>query len=129
MEDKRSALYYVFVGAVVVFILAVCWYLCAEPDVSDYRGTATDIRDELGNAGNAQRNAQEHLDNAGRRIDSGLDRVDGVAERIDDATDRIESVQDGNRVIAELVEDSERRITESRAILQAVRERARQDGK
>ena len=122
MEDKKSALYYVFVGTVVVFILAVAWYLCTEPDVSDYRGTATDIRDELGNAGNAQRNAQEHLDNAGRRIDSGIDRVDGVAERIDDATDRIESVQDGNRAIAELVEDSERRITESRAILQGIRE-------
>ena len=122
MEDKKGTLYYVFVCAVVVFILAVCWYLCAEPDVSDYRGTATDIRDELGNAGNAQRNAQEHLDNARGRIDSGIDRVDGVAKRIDDATDRIESVQDGNRAIAELVEDSERRIAESRAILQGIRE-------
>lgn len=125
MEDKKGTLYYVFVGAIVLFVVAVAWYLLYEPDVSDHRGTATDIRTELNNAGNAQRNAQEHLDGAGRRIDSGIERVDGVAERIDDVTDRIESVQDGNRAIAELVEDSERRITESKRILQNIRETAR----
>lgn len=125
MEEREKSYRVIAICIAVLVIAFGAWFLLYEPDVSDYRGTATDIRDELGNAGNAQRNAQEHLDNAGRRIDSGIDRVDGVAERIDDATDRIESVQDGNRAIAELVEDSERRITESKRILQNIRETAR----
>lgn len=125
MEDKKSTLYYIFVGAIVLFILAVAWYLCAEPDVHDYRGTATDIRDELGNTGNAQRNAQEHLDNAGRRIDRGIDCVDGVAGRIGEAESRIESVQERSESVAGILEDSERRIAESKRIIQSVRERTR----
>ena len=129
MEEREKNYRIAGIIVAVLVIGAGCWFLLHEPDVSDHRGTATDIRNELGNAGNAQRNAQEHLDGAGRRIDSGIERVDGVAERIDDVTDRIESVQDGNRVIAEIVSDSESRIAESRAILQGIRETAGQSGK
>ena len=122
MEEREKSYRVIAICIAVLVIAFGAWYLLTEPDVSDYRGTATDIRDELGNAGNAQRNAQEHLDNAGQRVDRSIKSANEVARGIDEAESRIESVQDGNRAIAELVEDSERRITESRAILQGIRE-------
>ena len=125
MDDKKGTLYYCFVGAIVIFIVAVAWYLLTEPDVHDQRDRANDVRNELSNAGTAQRDAQSHIDNAGQRIDSGIGLADEIAGRIDEAAERIESVQERSESVAGILEDSERRISESRAILQAVRERTR----
>ena len=89
---------------VFVFMLAVCWYLLAEPDVSDQR---------------------ERADSVG----AALERADEIASGIDEAESRIEASQERRGECAEILEDSERRIEESRAIIQAVRSRAGQDGK
>ena len=113
----------------VLFVLAVCWYLFGEPDVSNQRDRADDVRTELGNAGSAQRDAQKHIDDAGRGIDRSLESADAVAGRIGEAADRIADVQEQSDAIAGILADSERRIEESKRILQSVRARAGQDGK
>ena len=112
-----------------VFVGWLAWYMLCEPNVSNQRERASDVRNELGNAGTAQRDAQDHLVNAGQRIDRSSELADEIARGIDEATERIEDSTARNAECAELVADSERRIEESKRILQAVRERARQDGK
>lgn len=128
MEENKAFKYIAFVG-VLVFICTVCWYLLREPDVHDQRDRANDVRDELTNTGNAQRDAEKHLDSAGGRIDRSVELADEIAGRIDEATERIADSAERNAECEGLVADSERRIEESKRILQAVRERARQDGK
>ena len=128
MDENKTIKYLAYIG-VFVFILAVCWYLLTEPDVHDQRDRADDVRDELSNAGDAQRYAESHIVNAGKRIDRSFESADEIAGRIDEATERIESVQERSESVAGILEDSQRRISESRAILQAVRARKGQDGK
>ena len=113
----------------VVFIGWLLWYLLSEPDVSNQRERTNDVRNELSNAGNAQRDAESHIVNAGGRIDRGVDLADEIARGIDETTERIADSAERNAECAELVADSERRIEESKRILQSIRERAGQDGK
>ena len=127
--DKKSTFYYIVVGFGVLLIVGLCWYLLREPNVHDQRERASDVRAELSNTGNAQRDAQGHIDNAGQRIDRSIESVDEIARGIDEATERIADSTERNAECAELVSDSERRIEESKSILQAVRSRTRQDGK
>lgn len=108
-----------------VFFGWLAWYLFSEPDVSNQRDRASDVRDELSNAGTAQRDAESHIVNAGGRIDRSVELADEIAGGIDEAAERIESVQERSEPVAGILEDSQRRISESRAILQAVRERTR----
>lgn len=127
--DKKSTFYYILIGVGVLLVFAVCWYLLREPDVHDQRERADDVRNELINTGNAQRDAQSHIDNARRGIDRSIESVDKIAGGIDEATERINDSAERNAECAELVTDSERRIEESKRILQSIRERARQNGK
>ena len=113
----------------VVFVGWLLWYLLSEPDVHDQRERANDVRNELSNTGNAQRDAEKHIDNAGQRIDRSLESADEIARGIDEATERIESVQERSESVAGILEDSESRIAESKSILQGIRARKRQDGK
>ena len=112
-----------------LFVAWFAWYLLREPDVSNQRERANDVRNELTNTGNAQRDAQGHIDNAGQRIDRSIESVDEIAGGIGEAESRIADSAARNAECAELVADSERRIEESKRILQAVRSRAGQDGK
>ena len=112
-----------------MLVLAVCWWLLREPDVSDQRERASDVGTALERAGAEQRNAEIHIVNVGRGIDASLGRVDAIASGIDEAESRIDAVQSRGGECAGILADSERRIEESRAILQGIRERARQDGK
>ena len=128
MEENKTFKAIAYIG-VFVFVLALCWYLLSEPNVSDQRDRASDVRNELANTGAAQRDAEKHLDSAGQRIDNGIGLADEISRGIDEATERIADSTARNAECAELVADSERRIAESRAILQAVRNRAGQDGK
>lgn len=124
MDENKTFKYIAFVG-VLVFILAVVWYLLREPNVSNQRDRTNDVRTELGNVGNAQRDAENHIDNAGQRIDRSVELADEIAGRIDEAESRIEDSAKRNAECAGIIADSERRIEESRAILQGIRERAR----
>ena len=128
MEDNKFLKGACYLG-VFVFIVAVCWYLLFEPDVHDQRDRADDVRNELSNTGNAQRDAEKHLDDAGQRIDRSVELADEIAGRIDEATERINDSAERNAECAGILADSERRIEESKRILQGIRERARQDGK
>ena len=128
MDENKTIKYLAYIG-VFVFILAVCWYLLREPYVHDQRERASDIRNELSNTGNAQRDAQGHIDNAGRGIDRSINAVDEIAGGLGEAESRIAESEKRNAECAEIVSDSERRIEESRAILQGIRSRARQNGK
>lgn len=124
MDENKTFKYIAFVG-VFVFICAVAWYLLREPDVHDQRERASDVRNELGNAGDAQRDAESHIVNAGQRIDRSLESADAIAGRIDEATERIADSAERNAECAGILKDSERRIEESKSILQTVRERTR----
>ena len=128
MDENKFVKSIMYIG-IFVFVLAVCWYLLCESDVHDQRERSNDVRTELSNTGNAQRDAQSHIDNAGQRIDRSVELADEITRGIDEATERIADSAERNAECAELVADSERRIAESRAILQGIRERARQDGK
>lgn len=113
----------------VVFVGWLLWYLLCEPDVHDQRDRANDVGAELCNVGNAQRDAESHIVNAGGRIDRSVELADEIAGGISEAESRIADSAERNAECAELVADSERRIEESKSILQSIRERARQDGK
>ena len=128
MEENKK-IYYIGVAFGVLLVFALCWYLLREPDIHNQRERSNDVRTELSNIGTAQRDVKEHIDNAGRGIDRSVELADEIAGGIGEAESRITDSAERNAECAELVADSERRITESRAILQAVRKRARQDGK
>ena len=115
-----------FVGGIVL-VISVCWWLLT--DVHDHGGRTNDIRNELANTGNAQRDAQSHIDNAGQRIDRSFELADEITRGIDEATERIDNSAERNAECAELVRDSESRITESKRIIQGIRKRAGQSGK
>lgn len=116
---------YIGIACAVVFCAWMAWYLLSEPDVHDQRDRADDVRNELGNVGTAQRDAESHLVNAGGRIDRSVELADEIARGIGEATERIADSSERSAECAELVADSERRIEESKRILQAVRERTR----
>lgn len=120
---------YIGIACAVVFCAWLAWYLLCEPDIHDQRDRANDVRDELTNVGNAQRDAQGHIDNAGQRIDRSVELADEIAGGISEAESRIADSTERNAECAELVADSERRVAESKSILQSIRKRARQDGK
>ena len=124
MDENKTIKYLAYIG-VFVFICAVAWYLLTEPDVSNQRERANDVRNELSNAGDAQRDAQGHLDNAGQRIDRSVELADEIAGGIDEAAERIADSEKRNAECAGILEDSERRIEESKRIIQSVRERTR----
>ena len=124
--DKKQ--YYIWLGIFLLLFVFLCWYLLREP-VSDQRERANDVRTELSNTGAAQRDAEKHIIDAGERIDGSIKLADEIERGIDEATERIDNSAERNTECAELVRDSESRITESRAIIQGIRERARQDGK
>ena len=116
---------HIMVFCCIVLSVSVGWYLLREQDIHDQRERAGDVREELGNSGDAQRDAAKHIDDAGRRIERSVDAVDAIAGRIDESADRIESVQERSGYVAGILEDSERRIEESQRIIQSVRSRAR----
>jgi len=126
-RKKTCRIVAIIVALLVLFVGA--WYLLTEPNIHDQRERANDVRTELSNTGNAQRDAQSHIDNAGQRIDRSVELADEIARGIDEAESRIEDSAERNAECAELVADSERRIAESKSIIQSIRERARQDGK
>ena len=114
---------------VFVFMLAVCWYLLAEPNISDQRERASDVGAALERAGSEQHDAERDIERVGRGIDASIERADEVASGIDEAERRIEASQERGGECAEVIADSERRIKESKRILQGIRSRAGQDGK
>ena len=118
----------VYLTAVTVILaVCVCWFLFREPDVSNQRDAANDVRESLDRAGSEQRRAGDAL----KRIGDGIDRSDETAQRIEEsnqrATDAIAGAQERIRRGKEIAGDSERRITESQRIFQGVREGARKD--
>lgn len=122
MEDNKSVKYIIYIVGFLA-VLAVCWWLLGDPDVHDQRDRSDEVRTELRNAGNAQRDAEKHLDNAGGRIDRSVELADEIAGRISEAESRITDSAERNAECAGILADSERRIEESKRILQAVRER------
>jgi len=125
--DKEKLLRAFFYVAGFVFVLAVCWYLLAEPDVRDQRDRADDVTGALERAGSEQQRAIESAE----RIQSGLERsvvvIERIEERTGNAADAVDRVADGNEAARRIVEDSQRRVAECAGILQSVRERARQN--
>ena len=124
--EENKILRYGFLAVGFVLVLAICWWLLSEPDVSNQRERANDVGESLGRIGNEQRNAESHIERVGRGIDDSLGRTDEIERGIDEAENRIESVQSRGGECATILADSERRIEESKRILQSVRERARQ---
>lgn len=123
--DKGKAVYYGGVVCCVLFVFAVCWFvLGGGNDVHDHGGGIDSTRTALDSVANEQRNAESNLVNAGRRIDASVESADRIAERIDDATERITDSEERRAECAAIVADSERRIADSLAICQSVRERA-----
>ena len=123
--DKKGTFYYIAIGLGVLLVVVLCWYLLREPNIHDQRERANDVRNELINTGNAQRDAQGHIDNAGRGIDRSINAVDEIAGGLGEAESRIAESEKRNAECAEIVRDSERRIEESKRILQSIRNRAR----
>ena len=122
----QKGLHVCFWLCLVLFLLFAAWSVfggCGA-DVHDHGGGADSVRESLERAGNEQRNAESHIVNVGRQLDDSAGRIDAIADGIDEAESRIESVQSRSGECAGILADSERRITESRAILEAIRGRA-----
>ena len=126
MEENKFLKSLFYIG-VLIFILAVCWWLLREPNVHDQRDAAADVRGALERTGNEQRNAQTHIERIERGLDDSIRSVDTISKRIDDAANAINSSADRRRECEEIIGDSESRIEESRRIIQEVRSGARSD--
>lgn len=118
----------VYLTAVTV-ILAACvgWLLFRETVVSNQRDAADGVAGALERTGAEQQRAAESAE----RVRDGLDRSVVILERIEERTgnaaDAVGRATSRNEATLRIVEDSERRITESKRILQSVREGTRKD--
>ena len=125
--DKNKIYQCAFFIIGIALVLAVCWWLLT--DVHDHGGRTDSITKSLDRIGNEQRNTKEHLERIERGLDDSIGRADEIAERISDAESAITASQERRGECEKLISDSESRVSESKRIIQAVRERARQDGK
>ena len=112
-----------------LFVGWLAWYLLCEPDIHDQRERASDVTESLDRVGEEQRNAESNIERIERGLDDSIGRADAIAGGLGKAESRIADSTARNAECSELVADSERRIEESKSILQAVRSRAGQDGK
>ena len=124
--DKKAG-FYVWVVIVLLFIVGLCWYLLREPGVRDQRDRAYNVTESLGRAGVEQQNASNAIERVGRAIDDSIERADGITERISKAENAITTSADRQRECDQILRDSESRIAESRAIIQRIRERTREN--
>lgn len=109
MYDKKHA-YFIFIVGGVILVAVIVWFVCAgRGDVSNLRGGADTVRTELTDAGESQRAEAAAIDRA-------ADAADRSSTAITDSQRTAETIQKLERTDAEI-------ITESRGILERVRER------
>ncbi len=109
MYEKKQA-YYMFAIGTIIIVAVILWFVCAgRGDVSNLRNGADAIRTELTDAGESQRAEAAAIDRA-------ADAADRSSTAITDSQRTAETIQKLERTDAEI-------ITESRGILERVRER------
>lgn len=110
MYEKKQA-YYMFAIGTIIIVAVILWFVCAgRGDVSNLRNGADAIRTELTNAGESQRAEAAAIDRA-------ADAADRSAESIKSSQRAAENITAIERSDAKI-------ITESRGILERVRERS-----
>lgn len=109
MYEKKQA-YYMFIIGGIILVAVIGWFVCAgRGDVSNLRNGADAIRTELTDAGESQRAEAAAIDRA-------ADAADRSAESIKSSQRAAENITAIERSDAKI-------ITESRGILERVRER------
>lgn len=109
MYDKKHA-YFIFIVGGVILVAVIVWFVCAgRGDVSNLRDGADTVRTELTDAGESQRAEAAAIDRA-------ADAADRSAESIKSSQRAAENITAIERSDAKI-------ITESRGILERVRER------
>jgi len=135
---------YVRIGAVVIGVIllgAVGWFLCR--DIPNNSGSAGDVTNKLDRAAGEQRKAQDALNGVQSGLDDGLGTVGGLEQSNSDARQSADGIAESNRNIktavdnaqaangssADILADSQRRISQCLGILQEVREGTGDDSK
>lgn len=109
MYDKKEAYYLLGIGGIVL-VAVIVWVLCAgRGDVSNLRGEADTVRNELTNAGASQQREAEVIDRA-------AEAAGRSSTAITNSQRTAETIQNLERTDAKI-------IAESREILKSVRER------
>lgn len=109
MYDKKEAYYLLGIGGIVL-VAVIVWVLCAgRGDVSNLRGEADTVRNELTNAGASQQREAEAIGRA--------------ANAADQSAESIKSSQRAAENITAIERSDAKIIAESRGILERVRER------
>lgn len=109
MYEKKQA-YFIFIVGVIILIAVIVWFVCAgRGDVSNLRHGADEVRTELTNAGESQQREAEVIDRA-------AEAAGRSSTAITNSQRTAETIQKLERTDAEI-------ITESRGILERVRER------
>lgn len=115
-------------------IIALGWLLFR--DIRSDGGAANGVRAELDGAAAEQSRAYDATQRVGERLDSGIERVGGIESAVRDSRDTASRIEAGIDASTERVrdsiaitQDSQRRISESLGVIQAIREGARADGK
>jgi len=128
---------YVRIGIIVLGVIllgAVGWFLCR--DIHSDGGSAGDVTNKLDRAATEQRKAQDALSGVQSGLDDSLGTVrqleqsnsgarqsaDGIAESNRNIKTAIDNAQAANSSSADILADSQRRISECLGILQKVRE-------
>lgn len=115
MYEKKQA-YYMFAIGTIIIVAIILWFTCAgRGDVSNLRGGADTVRAELTDAGESQRAEAAAIDRA--------------AEAADRSAESIKSSQRTAENITAIERSDAKIITESRGILERVRERSRTENK
>ena len=133
---------YVRIGAIVLGVIllgAAGWFLFRS--LPNNSGSAGDVTDKLDRATGEQRKAQESLNGVQSGLDDGLRTISGLEQSNSDARQSVDGIAESNRNIkaaignaqaangssADILADSQRRISECLSILQKVRERTGED--
>lgn len=123
--EENKIMRYGFLAAGLVFVLAVCWYVLAEPDVRDQRNAADDVRGALERADGEQQRVIESAEHIRDGLERGVVVIERIKERTGNASEAVDRAASGNEEARRIVEESQRRVEASQRILQEVRSSTR----
>lgn len=123
MDDKKIPMRGIIGTLLVLACIGVycIGVYCIVSDMFDIRRTVDPAGAALERAGREQREAEKSIDLVGTRLRDSLDSVERVTERTESAAERINASADRQRESQKIIADSERRISECKQVIQAVR--------
>jgi len=141
--EKLNEKNYRIIGYLIIAALLIAGGWLLFRDIPNNSGSAGDVTNKLDRAAGEQRKAQDALNGVQSGLDDGLGTVGGLEQSNSDARQSADGIAESNRNIktavdnaqaangssADILADSQRRISQCLGILQEVREGTGDDSK